>query len=191
MAANSEFSVTATGLKPSRNFRELVAVRIPDLQLLRQFGETARSDESFTVSVPLPYSRFWPFSTLPPRNCANSCTPKQMPSTGTPSVKIFLSGSGASLRINAGRPAGQNDSARLERGDFRGGRVEAQDGGIDVALADAARDDLRVLRPEIQNDDLFVHEMKTKVDSLWQREFCERKMFASGVRSRLNQARYA
>ena len=48
------------------------------------------------VSVPLPYSRFWPFSTLPPRNCANSCTPKQMPITGTPSSKMVLSGKGAS-----------------------------------------------------------------------------------------------
>ena len=33
---------------------------------------------------------------------------------------------------------------------------------IDVALADAPRDDLRVLRPEIQNDDLFVHEIKNR-----------------------------
>jgi len=31
--------VTATGLKPRGIFRELVAVRIPDLQLFRQPGE--------------------------------------------------------------------------------------------------------------------------------------------------------
>jgi hypothetical protein len=35
-----------------------------------------------------------------------------------------------------------------------------QDGGIHVALADAPRDDLRVLRTKIQNDDLFDHEVK-------------------------------
>ena len=39
-------------------------------------------------------------------------------------------------------------------------RVVAQDDRIDVALADAPRDDLRVLRPEIQNDDLLSHVMK-------------------------------
>ena len=30
---------------------------------------------------------------------------------------------------------------------------------IDVALAHAPRDDLRVLRPEIEDDDLFVHRL--------------------------------
>ncbi len=35
----SEFSVTATGLKPVGQLRQLVAVRIPDLQRLRQLGE--------------------------------------------------------------------------------------------------------------------------------------------------------
>ena len=61
------------------------------------------------------------------------------------------------LRIHARRAAGQDDALGLERGDFRGGRVVAQDHRIDVALADAARDDLRVLRTEIQDDNLLSH----------------------------------
>ena len=40
-------------------------------------------------------------------------------------------------------------------------RVVAQDDRIDVALADAARDDLRVLRAEIQDDDLLGHCLTT------------------------------
>ena len=36
-------------------------------------------------------------------------------------------------------------------------RVVAQDGRIDVALAHATRDDLRVLRTKIEDDNLFVH----------------------------------
>ena len=53
------------------------------------------------------------------------------------------------LRIHAGRSAGEDDAAGFQRGDLGGGRVVVQDGGIDVALADAARDDLRVLRAEV------------------------------------------
>ena len=49
---------------------EFVAVGIPNLERLRQFGEQRAHELSFTVSVPLPYSRLRPFSTLPPRKCA-------------------------------------------------------------------------------------------------------------------------
>src|SRR6266516_2024979 len=61
------------------------------------------------------------------------------------------------LGIHARRSAGKDQPARLERGDFLRRRVIAEDGGINVALADAARDDLRVLGPEIENDNLLVH----------------------------------
>ena len=59
------------------------------------------------------------------------------------------------LRIHARRAAREDDALGLERRDFRGGRVVAQDDRIDVALADAPRNDLRVLRAEVQDDDLL------------------------------------
>ena len=46
----------------------------------------------------------------------------------------------------------------LEHGrDFIRRGVVANDGGIHVALADAARDDLRVLGTEVEDDDLLAH----------------------------------
>lgn len=51
------------------------------------------------------------------------------------------------------------------------------DGGINVAFAHAASDDLRVLRSKIQNNDLFVHESKTEAHSLPVNEqFGEKKL---------------
>src|SRR6478736_911956 len=94
ITANSEFSVVATVLKPAGIF---VSLSPWEFQTCSDFGSFANNlqEPSFTVSVPLPYSRFRPFSTLPPLNCASSCTPKQMPSVGTPRSKMFLSGKGA------------------------------------------------------------------------------------------------
>ena len=40
--------------------------------------------------------------------------------------------------------------------DFSGGRIEANNLRIDLALADAARDDLRVLRAEIEDENFRV-----------------------------------
>ncbi len=45
MAAYSEFSVTATEVEAARQFGELVAVRIPDLQRLRQIREQRGNDD--------------------------------------------------------------------------------------------------------------------------------------------------
>ena len=74
MAAYSEFSVTATDLKSRGSF---VSLSPCEFQTCNLFGRLRNSvhDASFTVSTPLPYSRLRPCSTLPPRNCANNCTP--------------------------------------------------------------------------------------------------------------------
>ena len=59
--------------------------------------------------------------------------------------------------IHAGWSAGKDQPSRLERGDIPGASVVAENAGINVALADATRDDLRVLGTEIENDNLIVH----------------------------------
>ncbi len=71
------------------------------------------------------------------------------------------SGNGAFLAYTLDGPPDRMMPLGLQRGDFRRGRVVAQDDGIHVALADAARDDLRVLRAEIQDDDLLGHCLTT------------------------------
>ena len=58
------------------------------------------------------------------------------------------------LAVHAGRAAAEDQTARSKHRQFRGGRVEVQDLGEHFALTDPPRDDLRVLRAEIQNDDL-------------------------------------
>ena len=65
------------------------------------------------------------------------------------------------LGIDAGRAARQDEALGVQPGDFPRRRVVAQDDRIDVALADAPRDDLRVLRAEIQDDDLLGHCLTT------------------------------
>jgi len=56
--------------------------------------------------------------------------------------------------INAGWPSGKNDPVRLQRSDFAGWRVEANNFRIHLTLADSPGDDLRVLRPEIEDENL-------------------------------------
>ena len=58
-------------------------------------------------------------------------------------------------RINAGRPARKNQPLGRQLGQRRGRGVVAQDGGIDMALANPPGDHLRELRAKIQDDNLF------------------------------------
>src|SRR5207249_7748613 len=58
------------------------------------------------------------------------------------------------LAVHTGRPATQDDAGRV---DFRCGRIVPENLRKHLALADASRDDLRVLRAEIEDDDLLVH----------------------------------
>ena len=60
-------------------------------------------------------------------------------------------------RIHARRSAGEDHAAHAGLLELGGGRRIMEDPGIDVALADATGDDLRVLRSEIQNGDSLRH----------------------------------
>src|SRR5687767_4186326 len=57
-------------------------------------------------------------------------------------------------RINAGRPSAENDSLRPARSDFVGRNIESDNLRINLTFAHPARDHLRVLRPEVENQDL-------------------------------------
>src|SRR5689334_10769938 len=57
------------------------------------------------------------------------------------------------LRVHAARAAAEDQSLGLERAELGRLGVVAQDLGEDVALADTSRNDLGVLRTEIENDD--------------------------------------
>ena len=95
--------MVATALKPSGR---RVSLSPCEFQTCNSRGKPSNNRQRalLTRSVPLPYSRFWPRSTLPLRNLAITCNPKQMPSTGTPRSKIDSSGSGAALAYTLDGP---------------------------------------------------------------------------------------
>src|SRR5579862_8461860 len=103
MAANCEFSVTATDLNPFGIFVSLSPCEFHTCRLSGRFANNGQK-LSVTFSVPLPYSRFSPFSTLPPRKCPSNCKPKHTPSSGTPRLNTALSGSGAVLEYTLDGP---------------------------------------------------------------------------------------
>ena len=57
--------------------------------------------------------------------------------------------------VNRAGPAGKNDADRVVILDFRQRGGTRQNGGENVLLADAARNQLRILRAEIKDDDGF------------------------------------
>ena len=76
-----------------------------------------------------------------------------MPSTGRPRCRTWSSHGGRVGFVDGRRAAGEDDAAGDVALDFfqRGGARE--DDGEDVLFADAARDELRVLRAEVEDDD--------------------------------------
>ena len=60
--------------------------------------------------------------------------------------------------VDAHRPAREDDAGRLPAGDLGGRRAEREDLGVDVQLAEPPRDELGVLRSEVEDqDDLMRH----------------------------------
>ena len=80
-----------------------------------------------------------------------------MPSTGTPTLHTALGARGVSPSVTLSRAAGENDPGGRELADERVGDVERMDLAVDVELAHAARDELRVLRAEVEDQDRGVH----------------------------------
>jgi hypothetical protein len=101
------------------------------------------------MSVPLPYSRLRPFLDLAAEKLREELHAEADAQHRHAERKEGLVRQRRLRLINRGRPAGQNNPARFQRRNFRCGRVERDDGGIDAALADPPGDDLRVLRAEI------------------------------------------
>ena len=79
-----------------------------------------------------------------------------MPSTGTPSVHTTSGARGVSPSVTLLGPAREDDALRRERADEIVVDVERVDLAVDVRLAQAARDQLRVLRAEVEDQDLRV-----------------------------------
>ena len=156
MAAKGEFSVTATGLNPRGNFVSLSPCEFQTWSC-RGNPRNSAQDVSFTVQNALTVFAFLPFLDLAAKELREQLNTIADAEHRHAERENGFVRQRRVLGINARRPAGKNDALRLQRGDCRRRRVVAQDLRINVALADAPRNDLGVLRPEIQNNDLFSH----------------------------------
>ena len=143
-----------------RELGELVAVGVPDLERGREILEerAARVVDGEVALAVFALLAFLDLAAVEVREELHAVADAQ---DGHAELEDGLVRQRRVLRIHAGGPAGEDEAAGLERGDFRRRGVVAQDGGIHVALADAARDDLRVLGTEVEDDDLLVHEVRS------------------------------
>jgi len=182
--------VTATGLKPRGSF---VSLSPWEFQTWSCSGNPRNSGARGILHPERALAVFALLAFLDPAAKIlrqRSARHSKYPAPGTPRLKMFLSGSGRGLGIDRRRPAGQDDAAGLERGRFSR-RVCRSAGWWNRRCTRRmpARDDLGVLRPEVEDDDLFVHELKTKLNSHLPGEIFAREKCSSRAQSRLNQTR--
>ena len=74
-----------------------------------------------------------------------------------PELEDGLGGLGRGVVVHGGGPPGEHDAARGEAADEFLVDVEGMQLAVDLRLPDAARDQLRVLRAEVEDEDLVVH----------------------------------
>ncbi len=123
-----EFGIFRDGdrLEAVGDFRELVAMRIPDLQRARQFGEqrAARILDRERALAVFALQSFFDLAAEELREQLHAEADAEHRQAERKNVFVRQR---RVLGVNAGRPAGQDHAAGFERGDFRRGRVEAQD----------------------------------------------------------------
>ena len=80
-----------------------------------------------------------------------------MPRIGTPRSKISRRTDRRGLGVHRLRTAGEDDRLRRHRADLVDRGIERKDDGVDALFADAAGDELRVLRTEIEDENGLGH----------------------------------
>lgn len=139
------------GVKAARHLREFVAVRIPDIDNLANASEerTAFRDLKLAAAV---------FALRGVFDLAAELMRHELHTVANaedwqPEIEDRWIGMRRLFSINAGGAAAEDQALRMHRRDFFRGRIEGDDLRINLALAHATRDDLRVLRAEVENDD--------------------------------------
>ena len=161
MAAYSEFSVTATGLKPRGSLVSLSPCEFQTCSAAGRFAKQ-RAGRVLDGERALAVFAFEALLDLAAEKLGEQLHAVADAKHGSAEFKDFFVRQRRIGGIHTGRAAGQDDAPGFQRGDFLRRCVEAQDLRIHVALANAARNDLRVLRAKIKNDNLFVHEIKNR-----------------------------
>ena len=146
--------MAASGWKSAEAARHLVAVAHPHVDLPRHAGEQpVRLDDAATRPAVLAGRR--PLD-LAAEGLAGQVQPVADAQHGHAEAEDFRVALRRARLVDAGRPAGENDPHRGQLADPRGRDVVPDDLAVDVLLADPPGDQLRVLRAEIQHQDLFV-----------------------------------
>ena len=144
------------GLEAGRQRRELVAVRIPDAQMARQAGEEAAGLPDRQVAVAV-------LALLAQRHLAAEKMAHELHAVANPQHR-HAQGEDRGIRVRGGlrvdtlRTARQDDADDPVLPQFFRRRREVIDLRVDLALADATRNDLRELGSEVEDSDGLGHE---------------------------------
>src|SRR5262249_49952833 len=129
-------------------FRELVTMRIPNLQGLWQAGKK-RARVVLDPERAFAEFAFEPRLNLAAKEMPHDLQPIAQAQNRNSQVKDSPFRQRRALGVHTSGAAGEDQTFGLERSNLCGGRVVTQNDGIDIALTNAARNDLRVLRAEI------------------------------------------
>ena len=125
------------------------------IQTWRVAGRPAKSGDALSsmVTSAWPYSRVARRAHLAAEVMHDEVQPIADAQHRHAQFEQFRVGGGRVGIVDRRRPAGEDEAERLERLNLGDGRRAGQHDGEDVLLADAPRDQLRVLRTEIEDDD--------------------------------------
>jgi len=135
---------------------EFVTMRVPDLQFAWQFVKES------TTAILHAQRAFSVLALLAGLNLALEVFGHQLQAVadaedGHAKLKDPSVGQGSLAGINALWTAGKNEGLGVERGNFISRRIVFQDCRVNLALTDASRNHLRVLRTKIQDNYLLAH----------------------------------
>ena len=141
---------------------QLVAVGVPDLEGLGEFAEEwafLAGDRQRAFSV----FAFGAFFHLAAQKMTHQLHAVANAQHGHAQIEDGRIGQGSLGRVHRGGAARQDDAFGSEFLDLRGRGVVAHQGRVNVQFTNPACNDLGVLRPEIEDDDLL-HEQRWRVE---------------------------
>jgi hypothetical protein len=160
------------GFEAGGEFGEFVAVGVPDLE---GFGQC---EEEGAVGVGDFEGAFAVFAFFAAFDFAAEVMGEELEAVadakdGDAEGEDVFVGQRGFVAIDAGGAAGEDDAVGLEGCNVLGGSVIGENGAVYVGFANTPRNDLRVLRTKIQNNNLFLHGSRqcclfTGFDGEWQ-----------------------
>ena len=139
------------GTEATREFCQFVAMGIPDVHGVAQFGKERAfpADLELTATV-FTLGGMFDFPAEVMGHELHAVADAENRNAQIENLRVWLR---RALRINTGWAAAQDQPLRREGTQFRGRRIVREDLRVNLTLANPPRDDLGVLRPEIEDDE--------------------------------------